>query len=160
MSNHQCSATNHALHTLYRYVINRPCHTPHSGPTSLVVLVTSNARNVGLRSAQREAFPSFELRRRSIKRLFLLARDDRLGNKTAEDRLHQVIQEESNIYEDIIQGDFQEDYKNLTYKHLMGLSWAATYCQGTRWVWSALGLRISFPPRLFFRGIALFSSCS
>lgn len=99
---------------------------------STIIIVTSNARNVGLRSAQREAFPSFELSKKAMKRVFLLARDDRIGNNSAEEKLKQVIQNENEIYKDIILGDFQEDYKNLTYKHLMGLSWVATYCKDTR----------------------------
>lgn len=38
------------------------------------------------------------------------------------------INDESNLFGDILQGTFLEHYRNLTYKHLMGLRWASIAC--------------------------------
>ncbi|KOB76150.1 Beta 1,3-galactosyltransferase [Operophtera brumata] len=38
------------------------------------------------------------------------------------------VEDESSAFGDILQGTFTENYRNLTYKHLMGLRWASTRC--------------------------------
>ena len=107
-----------------RYIINNPCMSmdlPASDPPwEMVVVVTSNARNFGHRRAQREAFPRHLLRREGIKRVFLLARDPEV-DQTA-------VEGENAAHGDIVQGDFNEAYRNLAFKHVMGLQWAARYC--------------------------------
>lgn len=40
----------------------------------------------------------------------------------------QGIADEQKRFGDIVQGNFQEAYRNLTYKHIMGLRWAVTQC--------------------------------
>ena len=50
-----------------------------------------------------------------------------------EDNISQeIIEEESKMHLDIVQGSMKEDYKNLAYKHLMGLQWAADECRHFR----------------------------
>ena len=44
----------------------------------------------------------------------------------------EIIKEESKMHLDIVQGSMIEDYKNLAYKHLMGLQWAADECRHFR----------------------------
>lgn len=39
-----------------------------------------------------------------------------------------AIEDESRTFGDILQGSFIEDYRNLTFKHLMGLQWASSNC--------------------------------
>jgi hypothetical protein len=39
------------------------------------------------------------------------------------------MQNEAERFQDIVQGNFIEAYKNLTYKHLMGLQWAVDKCK-------------------------------
>ena len=57
-----------------------------------------------------------------MKRIFLLFTDeDNIAQKSIED--------ENKRHSDIIQGDMREDYKNLAFKHLMGLQWAAHQCK-------------------------------
>jgi len=41
---------------------------------------------------------------------------------------------ESDAYGDIIQEDFLDAYRNLTYKGIMGLKWVSTYCQQARFL--------------------------
>ncbi|XP_047740241.1 beta-1,3-galactosyltransferase 5-like [Hyalella azteca] len=38
------------------------------------------------------------------------------------------IDAENNKFNDIVQGNFQDHYRNLTYKHIMGLTWATHFC--------------------------------
>ncbi|XP_047736810.1 beta-1,3-galactosyltransferase 5-like [Hyalella azteca] len=44
-------------------------------------------------------------------------------------RVHQSkIDEENNKFNDIVQGNFLDHYRNLTYKTVMGLTWATRFC--------------------------------
>ena len=104
-----------------------------------VIVVTSNARNFGLREAQREAFPEDDLEAEGIRRVFILATDPGIDQER--------VREENLRHGDIVQGNFRESYKHLAYKvrsdtqkyilnnanscvfqHIMGLNWATTYC--------------------------------
>ena len=46
--------------------------------------------------------------------------------------LQSKIEEESALYGDIVQGTFHDSYHNLTYKHVMALDWAVTFCPQAR----------------------------
>ncbi|KAI4809061.1 hypothetical protein KUCAC02_017976 [Chaenocephalus aceratus] len=57
-------------------------------------------------------------------RLFLLGKNDgELGLLQ-----QKMVEAESRRYHDIIQQDFLDSYKNLTYKTLMGMNWVAIHC--------------------------------
>lgn len=75
----------------------------------------------------REASASNEI----LKVVFLL------GLTTSPD-LQAAIEEENRIYGgDVVQGNFVDSYRNLTYKHVMGLKWVAHFCRGARYVLKA-----------------------
>lgn len=94
-----------------------------------VIIVTSYFGNVETRSAMRRAFPAEDLKKMQLRRVFLL------GTTTHDAYTNQLeIENESKRFGDIIQGNFQEAYRNLTYKHLMGLKWASEYCSGARYI--------------------------
>lgn len=46
----------------------------------------------------------------------------------------EVIKVEYEKFKDIVQGNFLDTYKNLTYKHVMGLQWATQYCSNVKFV--------------------------
>lgn len=46
----------------------------------------------------------------------------------------EAIIDESNTFNDILQGSFYENYRNLTYKHLMGLEWASSECNKVSYI--------------------------
>ena len=51
------------------------------------------------------------------------------------DRLsEEALQMESDMYGDIVQEDFIDSYRNLTFKGIMGLKWATLHCQHARFV--------------------------
>ena len=97
----------------------------HIHDANLVILVVSNAKNQDLRRAQREAFNQSFLKSLGMKRFFLLFTDD--GNIA-----QKSIEDENKRHLDIIQGSMQENYKNLAFKHLMGLHWAGQHCKNYR----------------------------
>ncbi|XP_021003660.1 beta-1,3-galactosyltransferase 1 isoform X2 [Parasteatoda tepidariorum] len=47
------------------------------------------------------------------------------------------INQENNLYHDIVQGNFFDSYRNLTYKHVMGLKWVTHYCRQARFIFKA-----------------------
>ena len=92
----------------------------------IVILVTSNAKHFELRNAQRKAFPSeFLWREFRAVRYFLVAQDLIYEEMDLE-------QDENDI--DIILGEFDEGYRNLVLKHIMGLSYVVQYCSNHRFV--------------------------
>lgn len=94
-----------------------------------VIIVTSYFGNVEARSAMRRSVSNSELERARIKRIFLLGTSP--GDEfTTQD----ALRDESSRFGDILQGNFREDYRNLTYKHVMGLRWAGKHCPGTKFV--------------------------
>lgn len=88
-----------------------------------VLIVTSYFGHVELRSAMRRAFPADVLENMGVIRVFLLgdAPNDKYTNQKA-------VVDESRRFGDLIQGNFIEAYRNLTFKHLMGLKWASERC--------------------------------
>lgn len=51
----------------------------------------------------------------------------------ADPQLQPLIEMESRQYGDIVQGSFVDSYRNLTYKHVMGLQWASKHCPGAKY---------------------------
>ncbi|XP_047033881.1 beta-1,3-galactosyltransferase 5 [Helicoverpa zea] len=102
----------------------KPVSTTCKSQTFLVIIVTSYVGHVELRSAHRRAMPAEELRKVNATRVFLLAQIPEKEKYITQS----AINDESNTFGDILQGKFVENYRNLTYKHLMGLKWASTTC--------------------------------
>lgn len=50
---------------------------------------------------------------------------------------HLKIQQESQLYGDIVTGNFHDSYRNLTYKHLMGYLWVLNHCSQAKYVLKA-----------------------
>ncbi|KAK9512352.1 hypothetical protein O3M35_000797 [Rhynocoris fuscipes] len=115
------------LDNFYYIISNNPCKELYISKYNIttVQIVTSYAGNVEARSALRRAYPKYELEKLGIVRLFLLA----MCKPNGKDRITQhALYHENSRYGDLIQGNFYEDYRNLTYKHIMGLKWVVTKC--------------------------------
>lgn len=129
------------LGTEIRYILNNPiCDSvvkTENPQVFMLVLITSYLGDVKLRRKLREILPQSQLDEIKVKRLFLLAkpppRYQVKDSKYADVNMKQVI-EENQEFQDLLMGDFTESYKSLTYKHLMGLEWAATFCQNAMFV--------------------------
>ena len=113
----------------FEYVIRPPsCNT-----TFITWIVTSYAADPAPRSAHRRAYISAELRSLGISRVFLLGLlDDRTQRKSGV--IQAAIENEAERFNDIVQGNFYEAYRNLTYKHLMGLKWATENCRDSSFI--------------------------
>lgn len=96
---------------------------------SIIIIVTSYFGNVETRSAMRRAFSSNKLAEFGIKRVFLLglAPHDKYTKQNA-------IVAENRRFQDLVQGNFYESYRNLTYKHVMGHKWIAEFCPNVNFV--------------------------
>ncbi|EDW82693.1 uncharacterized protein Dwil_GK10121 [Drosophila willistoni] len=90
-----------------------------------VLIVTSYGGHDSLRAAHRQAIPQSKLAEMGLQRIFLLAA---LPKRERFLTQAQLVSEQTR-FGDLLQGNFIEDYRNLSYKHVMGLRWAATECE-------------------------------
>lgn len=95
-----------------------------------VMIVTSYVGHDEVRSAHRQTLTQQKLRSMGLVRVFLLA-DIPSTERFIEQK---SIYDESDRFEDIVQGNFVEAYRNLTYKHVMGLRWAASECSVAKYI--------------------------
>lgn len=113
-------------HGPFPYIINEPdkCAESRTVPF-LVLLIATEARQVEARNAIRQTWGNESVvpALRFI-RLFLLGRNvGELGILQ-----QRMLEAESQRHHDIIQQDFTDSYKNLTFKTLMGMNWVAHHC--------------------------------
>ena len=101
---------------------------PSSHPIRAVYLVKSALSNAKNRNAIRKTW-GYEKRFADvqIRTVFLLGSD-----VSSESGVQANIDSENEKYHDIIQGDFIDTYYNNTLKTLMGMKWAAEFCQNSR----------------------------
>ncbi|KAL7306299.1 hypothetical protein TKK_0001728 [Trichogramma kaykai] len=123
----------------FTYIINTHCKYSFQNHKTIktfdhrfkfVWLITSFAGDNTKRNALRAAYNAKQLTQLGIRRIFLLGS----LNKSAQKKTgitQAIIKKEADKFQDIIQGNFMEAYKNLTYKHLMGLQWAVDKCSNT-----------------------------
>ncbi|NXC27771.1 B3GL1 acetylgalactosaminyltransferase, partial [Campylorhamphus procurvoides] len=91
----------------------------------LVILVSSRPRDLRARQAIRITWGSrSSWWGQRVLTLFLLGQDPQGGNKATE----LSVEDESNLYGDIIQQDFRDTYDNLTLKTIMGFHWLSEFC--------------------------------
>ncbi|XP_030210651.1 beta-1,3-galactosyltransferase 1 [Gadus morhua] len=94
----------------------------------LVILISTTHKEFDARQAIRETWgdeSAFADMR--IVTLFLLGRN-------ADAVLNQMVEQESQIFHDIVVEDFVDSYHNLTLKTMMGMRWVATFCAKAQYV--------------------------
>uniref|UniRef100_A0A6A7G1G8 Hexosyltransferase n=2 Tax=Hirondellea gigas TaxID=1518452 RepID=A0A6A7G1G8_9CRUS len=92
-----------------------------------VILVHSHPSNIDLRQAARDHISKRLLNEIGIRRVFLIGEAIRAQPKYPAVK-QEIISKENGEHQDLIQGNFVEHYRNLTYKHIMGLTWTVHYC--------------------------------
>ncbi|KAK7154584.1 hypothetical protein R3I94_007797 [Phoxinus phoxinus] len=111
----------------FDFIINEPKKCETNVPF-LVILITTTHKEFDARQAIRETWGDestfSDLR---IITLFLLGR-------STDAVLNQMVEQESEIFHDIVVEDFIDSYHNLTLKTLMGMRWVATYCNQAKYV--------------------------
>lgn len=86
-------------------------------------MITSYVGHDDVRAAHRAAISTATLSELNIFRVFLLA----AVPSTEKYITQKAIESENRHFGDIVQGNFIEAYRNLTYKHVMGLRWSSSH---------------------------------
>ncbi|KAK7101484.1 beta-1,3-galactosyltransferase 5-like [Littorina saxatilis] len=94
----------------------------------LLVYVHSAPANLKKRQSIRETWGSrSSLREHNASLVFILG-------SVPDPKLLQLLLMENERYGDIVQEDFLDSYRNLTYKAIAGLKWAATFCSKATYI--------------------------
>lgn len=112
----------------FNYVARADCKS-----NDIIWVITSYAGEPEVRSAIRRAYKTDELEKLGVRRVFLLGLLSREAEVKTQITQNAIVNE-SDKFGDIVQGNFIEAYKNLTYKHLMGLKWASESCSTARFI--------------------------
>uniref|UniRef100_A0A182M3G7 Hexosyltransferase n=1 Tax=Anopheles culicifacies TaxID=139723 RepID=A0A182M3G7_9DIPT len=93
-------------------------------PPLVLILIHSAPGNRAKRQTIRDTWGEPDARARLI---FLIGAVD-------SGALQQAIELESRQHDDIVQGNFVDAYRNMTYKHVMALKWSVYHCPGAHYV--------------------------
>lgn len=93
-------------------------------------VITSYVGHDELRAAHREAMPIKHLAELGFVRVFLIGAIPQREKYITQP----AVNEEHRRFGDLVQGNFIEAYRNLTYKHVMGLRWATVDCPGSKFI--------------------------
>lgn len=111
----------------FKFLINEPKKCEGTTPF-LVLLISTNHKEFDARQAIRETWGDESIFGDvRIVTLFLL------GYST-EPVLNQMVEQESQIFHDILVEDFVDSYHNLTLKTLMGMRWVSSFCPNAQYV--------------------------
>jgi len=108
----------------FKYLINEPNKCPPEEPVELLIMVTSAVAHEDRRLAIRNTWGR-QLTALRSKLIFLLGQ--------GRDQQSKIV-EESELYHDIVQEDFEDTYHNLTLKTIMGLKWISIFCSQSKYV--------------------------
>ncbi|XP_046564503.1 beta-1,3-galactosyltransferase 1-like [Haliotis rubra] len=108
---------------LHRYKFSLDSKRCRYGSTFLAIIVHSAPGNTQKRNLIRETFGSIgSYRNRNIAVVFMLA-------AVKQQRAQVLLRHESRRYDDIVQGNFPDSYKNLVRKHIMAMHWFKYSCK-------------------------------
>ncbi|XP_045202898.1 beta-1,3-galactosyltransferase 5-like [Mercenaria mercenaria] len=94
----------------------------------LVIYVHSGPEHSERRRVIRNTWASLEiLKKHKAKLVFVMG-------EVEDENLQATLETESELYKDIIQGNFTDAYRNLTYKAIAGLKWVTENCPGAVYV--------------------------
>lgn len=114
----------------FRLLVNQPelCLNEETEPIHLLLLIRSGHNQWGRRDTIRKLWANdtcwMDLR---VRHLFLVGVESTMKHE-------QRIQKEALQYRDLIQQDFIDDYYNITYKFMLGLQWALSYCSNAEFL--------------------------
>ncbi|CAF3103838.1 unnamed protein product [Rotaria socialis] len=116
----------------FSYLLNpgyTVCNTSSSSSSSsvyILVYVHSGPTNYQRRIVIRETWATQTLFP-ELRLVFMIG-------KTLDKTIMKAIEYENEIYQDIVQEDFIDAYKNLTYKGIMALKWVSIYCSQAKYI--------------------------
>ncbi|XP_052795955.1 lactosylceramide 1,3-N-acetyl-beta-D-glucosaminyltransferase-like isoform X1 [Mya arenaria] len=110
------------------YNINNRLVCSSSKELSFLVVVHSATVHFMRRSSIRETWANHRLfSNHSMRIIFLLGMPEKDTTQT-------LIEHETMLYKDIVQGKFVDSYKNLTHKGVLGLRWITENCKQARFI--------------------------
>lgn len=119
------STCNECFRHDFKYIINNEniCSNERSKVAiELMIIIFTRHGNYKARDAIRNTWLTYTKNNTAnVRYAFLLGKTKNYSD-------HENIIEENSVYRDILKEDFLDDYKNLTYKTIMGFKWALTYC--------------------------------
>lgn len=96
----------------------------------MIILVGSHPEHATLRDVIRQTWGNPRIDGFPVKLGFLFGRIE-------DPQQQQLLEEEDRNHTDILQGNFQDSYRNVTLRDLMGLRWAWRYCSQAKYVMRA-----------------------
>ncbi len=118
LSNSYINSSNWAFGS---FVINNSNLCVSNKGIKLLILVHSSVTHFHFRDVIRK----HNVLAKNSKTIFLLGVLNDSG-------LQNLIEQESETYNDLVQGSFYDTYKNLTLKHILGLTWTAKFCSSAQ----------------------------
>ncbi|CAG2239567.1 B3GALT1 [Mytilus edulis] len=111
----------------YRALLNNAIKCKGKG-VLLLVFIHSSAKKFLERQQIRSTYGSFsDYENEHIEYIFVLG-------QTLKPEIQQKINKESEKYMDIVQGNFVDSYRNLTYKLVFSLFWVNNFCSNAKFV--------------------------
>ena len=104
----------------FKYLISESAAC-HDKPDVLIYVHSKASDFIGRRRIRETWAQVRSYRNVTFKTLFMLGRYANLAHQSE-------IERESQKYHDVVQEDFLDHYRNLTYKNIMGLKWNKYYC--------------------------------
>lgn len=109
----------------FKYVINNEniCNNKGSKVAiELMIIIFTRHGNYRARDAIRNTWLTYTKNNTAnVRYAFLLGKTENYSD-------YENIIQENSVYRDILKEDFLDDYKNLTYKTIMGFKWTLRYC--------------------------------
>lgn len=115
----------------FHYLLNPEgaCRSRDGGHVSLLVYVHAAPANFKKRQTIRQTWGDQDVLRKYNATLVFI-----MGSVQDKPQLMDLVRMESERYGDIVQEDFVDTYRNLTYKAVAGLKWAAKYCSKAEYI--------------------------
>lgn len=104
----------------FTFLINEPVCNVSAPPLVLVIVHTAPA-HISNRRAIRETWG------KTVPLVFLVG-------ETQSASAQESLERENNEHHDLVQGNFLDSYRNLTYKHVSGLKWVTYHCPSAKYV--------------------------
>merc|ERR1712012_25364 len=102
---------------------------PCSEDVRMVIIIHSHPEHYQLRKILRKTWANESLHSDyKMKRIFMLGTHS--SSSSSSSSVVDNIRQESEDHGDIVQGDFTDSYRNMTYKHLLGYRWCEEHCPG------------------------------
>lgn len=113
----------------FKFILNpgeEICKPLEDRPIYLLIYVHSAPKNFKRRLCLRETWTRRSMFR-DVRVVFMMGDVDEADRDT-----RHMLELENGIYQDIVQEDFQDAYRNLTYKGIMAMKWISQYCQNAK----------------------------